>query len=89
MTKMKKIPNFKNEEEEANFWDTHDTTEYFDIKMLFKPNFSKSKVFYQDNNFQSNRIITWFSQNDCKQKGCSIPIINENLLGRKSKRGIF
>ncbi len=32
MTKMKKIPNFKNEEEEANFWDTHDTTEYFDMK---------------------------------------------------------
>lgn len=25
---MKKIPNFKNEEEMAGFWDTHDSTEY-------------------------------------------------------------
>lgn len=32
MNKTKKIPKFKNEEEEANFWDTHDTTEYFDMK---------------------------------------------------------
>jgi len=26
----KKIPNFKSEEEEARFWDEHDTTEYAD-----------------------------------------------------------
>lgn len=28
--KLKKIPNFKNEDEERNFWSTHDTTEYLD-----------------------------------------------------------
>jgi len=28
--KLKKIPNFKNEDEERKFWDTHDSTEYVD-----------------------------------------------------------
>ena len=30
MSKVKPIPQFKNEDEEAKFWATHDTTEYFD-----------------------------------------------------------
>lgn len=28
--KLKKIPKFKNEDEEAKFWNTHDSTEYLD-----------------------------------------------------------
>lgn len=28
--KFKKIPDFKNEDEERRFWDTHDSTEYVD-----------------------------------------------------------
>lgn len=28
--KLKPIPDFKNEDEEFEFWATHDTTEYFD-----------------------------------------------------------
>jgi predicted DNA binding CopG/RHH family protein len=30
MRKLKKIPKFKSEEEEAEFWATHDSTEYVD-----------------------------------------------------------
>jgi predicted DNA binding CopG/RHH family protein len=30
MKKLKKIPIFKNEDEEREFWDTHDSTEYVD-----------------------------------------------------------
>jgi predicted DNA binding CopG/RHH family protein len=30
MKKLKKIPKFKNEEEERKFWDKHDTSSYFD-----------------------------------------------------------
>ncbi|MBI3385157.1 BrnA antitoxin family protein [Candidatus Gottesmanbacteria bacterium] len=30
MKKLKKIPFFKNEDEERDFWDKHDTTDYFD-----------------------------------------------------------
>lgn len=28
--KLKSIPNFKSEQEERNFWQTHDSTEYID-----------------------------------------------------------
>ena len=35
MSKLKKIPKFKNEEEEIEFWSTHDSSEYLD--------YSKSK----------------------------------------------
>jgi len=28
--KLKKIPKFRNEEEEAKFWNNHDSTDYFD-----------------------------------------------------------
>jgi predicted DNA binding CopG/RHH family protein len=45
MVKLKSIPKFKNEEEEAEFWTTHDTTEYFDtskpLKIVF-PNLKSS-----------------------------------------------
>lgn len=34
--KLKKLPKFKNEDQERNFWATHDTTDYFD--------WSKAKV---------------------------------------------
>ena len=30
MKKFKKIPTFRNEEEEANFWATHDSADYLD-----------------------------------------------------------
>jgi len=34
MKKLKKLPEFKNESEEASFWDEHDTTEYFDMQKI-------------------------------------------------------
>jgi len=30
MKKKLKLPKFKNEDEEAEFWNTHDSTDYFD-----------------------------------------------------------
>jgi len=30
MKKLKKIPKFKNEDEERKFWAKHDSTDYFD-----------------------------------------------------------
>lgn len=32
MTKLKKIPNFKSEQEEREFWENHDSSEYVDLK---------------------------------------------------------
>lgn len=44
MKKLKKIPRFKNEDEEAEFWATHDSTEYFDMsKAIINPVFPNLK----------------------------------------------
>ena len=45
MKKFKKIPEFKNENEERKFWDTHDSTEYIDwskAKRVVFPNLKPS-----------------------------------------------
>lgn len=36
MKKLKPIPRFKSEDEEREFWATHDTTEYFDLSRPVK-----------------------------------------------------
>ena len=43
MKKTKTIPEFKNEDEERNFWATHDTTEYFDMSHAVKLSFPNLK----------------------------------------------
>jgi len=43
MNKLKPIPQFKNEAEEAEFWATHDTTEYFDIRKPLRIEFPNLK----------------------------------------------
>ncbi len=45
MKSLKKIPDFKNEEEEREFWLTHDSTEYLDwskAKLTVFPNLKPS-----------------------------------------------
>lgn len=34
--KLKSIPKFKNEDEERDFWATHDVTDYFDMSKAIK-----------------------------------------------------
>jgi predicted DNA binding CopG/RHH family protein len=41
--KIRPIPKFKNENEERNFWDTHDATEYFDLNKQVKLDLSSLK----------------------------------------------
>ncbi len=43
MKKFKKIPKFKNEDEERDFWDKVDATEYFDMAHPVKLDLSKLK----------------------------------------------
>lgn len=45
MKKLKKIPKFKNEDEEDEFWATHDSTEYIDwSKAIVNPSFPNLKL---------------------------------------------
>ena len=43
MNKLKKIPKFKNEDEELEFWSTHDSTEYVDFSKAKKALFPNLK----------------------------------------------
>ena len=43
MKKHKPIPRFKTEDEEREFWATHDTTEYFDTSHPIKLNLTNLK----------------------------------------------
>ena len=40
---MKQIPKFKNEEEERDFWSTHDTTDYIESMVEVKGDFINLK----------------------------------------------
>ena len=41
--KLKAIPKFKSEAEERRFWETHDTTEYFDSTRMARARFPNLK----------------------------------------------
>ena len=43
MKKFKKIPKFKNENEEREFWATHDTTDFFDMNKPIQIDLSELK----------------------------------------------
>ena len=43
MKKTNKIPKFKNEQQERDFWDKNDVTDYFNIKSGKKMNFPNLK----------------------------------------------
>lgn len=43
MKKIKPIPQFKNEKEEAEFWYSHDTSEYFDTSNPIEIDFPNLK----------------------------------------------
>lgn len=44
MSKFKEIPKFKSEEEEREFWLTHDVTDYFDWSKAQKVEFPNLKL---------------------------------------------
>lgn len=43
MKNKKIIPQFKSEQEEREFWETHDTTEYFEVSNPIKMSFPNLK----------------------------------------------
>ena len=44
MKKLKKIPYFKSEAEEREFWQTHDSTEYVDYSKVVRVRFPNLKL---------------------------------------------
>ena len=56
MKQIKKIPKFKNEDEERAFWVSHDTTDYFDTAKAVKLRLTNLKP---SNESISLRLPTW------------------------------
>jgi hypothetical protein len=44
MKQLKEIPTFKSEEEEADFWASHDTADYFDVSAMEEVSFPNLKA---------------------------------------------
>lgn len=63
MQKLKKIPHFKNEDEEFEFWSTHDTTEYFDLSKAKRAIFPNLNQEVQTISLRLPKtVIMWFKQ---------------------------
>ena len=56
MSKLKKIPKFKSEDDEFEFWSTHDSTEYIDYSKGKRAFVFKAKAIYQNHIHQIARI---------------------------------
>ncbi len=56
MPQKKQIPQFKNEEEERAFWDTHDSTEYIDWTKGKRVTLSNQKPSISDKACVSNTV---------------------------------
>ena len=42
--KLKEVPRFRNEAEERQFWETHDTADYFDLSKAQRTRFPNLKL---------------------------------------------
>lgn len=91
--KLKKIPKFKNEDEERDFWATHDSTDYFDwskaIRGVKFPNLKPStktisirlpQYLLDDLKIMANKI-------DVPYQSYIKIILNERLQQEKSPAG--
>jgi hypothetical protein len=69
MSKLKRLPDFKNEDEERKFWANHDLLDYFDInKAIVNPVFSscvfKPKTINQKRYYSIASLAYWFAKNN-------------------------
>ncbi len=89
--KFKKIPMFKNEDEEREFWDTHDSTDYIDwskAKRVIFPNLKKTA--HKDLAYQS--ISMRFSTellDSVRKKASKLKIPYQTLMKRYIAKGVL
>ncbi len=59
MKKLKRIPKFKNEDEERDFWATADTTEYFDTEKPIDMDLSQLKPSTETISLRLPQFLLW------------------------------
>jgi len=83
--KLKKIPKFRNEDKEAEFWNTHDSTEYLD--------WSKAKNVIFPNLKPTSRSISIrlpeYIIDEVKVKANKLDIPYQTLMKQYIAKGVF
>ncbi len=82
---MKKIPKFKNEDDEREFWATADTSEYFDFSKARHVDFPNLKPTSQP---ISIRIPAYILRN-VKMKANELDIPYQALIKQYIAKGVF
>ena len=82
MSKLKKIPKFKSEAEESEFWATHDSTEYVDYSTAKRIAFPNLKPSTKTISIRLPESLIEH-QGTCEQKGCSLPVATKDVSVRK------
>lgn len=57
--KLKRIPEFKSEDEERDFWAIHDSTDYFDIKNRVEMDLSQLKPSTETISLRLPQFLLW------------------------------
>lgn len=87
MKKLKKIPRFKNEDEEGEFWRTHDSTEYINWSKAERAYFPKLRPSSKHISIRLPERLFEQLRNIAHQKDIPYPVPNESLSCREGKRG--
>lgn len=84
--KLKKIPVFKNEKEEREFWQSHDSTEYVDYSNLKKVSFPNLKLTSKPVTFRVP--VSWIERLKVEANKRDMPYqsLMKQLLYRQIKR---
>lgn len=83
--KLKKIPKFKNEDEEAEFWNTHDSTEYLDWSKAKKVIFPNLKPTSRSISIRLPEYII----NRVKVEANKLDIPYQTLMKQYIAKGVF
>jgi hypothetical protein len=87
MKKKKKIPKFKSEDKEREFWTSHDSTEFIDWRKAKRALPPKPQAVRENHLAQAARSDARQTQNARQQAGRALPVAHENLPRRKNPRG--
>lgn len=87
-SKLKPIPKFKSEDEERDFWATHDLTDFMDNFKPVELDLSELKPSTESISLRLPSFLLARIKELANKKRRSISVFNENIFKRESKPGI-
>ena len=84
MTKLKKIPEFKNEQEERKFWEVHDSREYLDWSKAEVVRFPKLKKSTKSISLRLPADMLDKLKIQAKCFGCTVSVLYKNAFTKRA-----